>query len=361
MTDLHVYIGTYTSNGGEGIYLFSMDAGTGELKRLRTIVGVVNPSFLAIAPEGRCLYAVNEVEAYYGKPEGALSAFSIEPGSGDLRFLNQRPSGGSAPCHLSLDRTGRFLFVANYGGGSVAAFPLNQDGGLAPCASAVQHHGSGPDPARQLAPHAHCILPDPYNRHVLAVDLGTDEILPYAFDAGRGVLRPAAAPATKAKAGSGPRHLTFHPNGKWVYVVHELEASVSVYAYNGMTAALTGVQSISALPPDYQGENYPAGIEVDSRGRFLYVSNRGQDGIAHFRIDAGDGTLSFSGCQSTRGKFPRHFTLDPSGRFLLAANQRSDGVAVFRVHETRGDLAYTGHGAFVPSPVCVRVHAPVPG
>ncbi|MDB5051545.1 MAG: 6-phosphogluconolactonase [Fibrobacteres bacterium] len=358
MTDLHVYVGTYTSNGGEGIYLFALDAETGSLTRLQTMVGVVNPSFLTIEPGGRFLYAVNEVEAYYGKPEGALSAFAIEPGTGELRFLNQQPSRGASPCHISLDQSGRFLLVANYGGGSVAVFPLAPDGRLAPFSSHIQHQGSGPNQARQEAPHAHCVLPDPFNRHVLAVDLGTDEILAYAFDAERGVLRPGRAPATRTKPGSGPRHLAFHPNGKWLYVVHELENRVSHYAYNGMTGALTELQAVSPLPPGFEGENFGAGIQVDPRGRFLYVSNRGQDGISHFRIDADNGSLEYAGCQPTRGKFPRHFAIDPGGRFLLAANQRSDSLMVFRIDAKTGDLEYTGHNASVPAPVCVHVHVP---
>ncbi|HKP94855.1 MAG TPA: lactonase family protein [Fibrobacteria bacterium] len=358
MTDLHVYIGTYTSNGGEGIYIFSMNAATGELKRLRTVVGVVNPSFLTLDPEGRFLYTVNEVDAYYGKPEGALSAFAVDPGTGDLRFLNQQPSRGAAPCHLSLDRNGRFLFVANYGGGSVAAFPLRPDGSLASCASHVQHQGFGPNPGRQEGPHAHCVLPDPFNRHLLAVDLGTDRILAYTFDPERGDLRAAMSPSAQAKPGSGPRHLAFHPNGKWAYVVHELESRVSRFAYNGMTGGLAETDSVSSLPPGFEGENHGAGILVDPRGRFLYVSNRGQDGISHFRIDERDGSLEFRGNRPTLGKFPRHFAVDPGGSFLVAANQRSDGVSVFRIDGRTGDLEQTGHGASVPAPVCVHLHVP---
>jgi 6-phosphogluconolactonase len=237
-------------------------------------------------------------------------------------------------------------------------FPLAADGLLGPFTSQIKHEGSGPDPVRQEAPHAHCVLPDPFNRHVLAVDLGTDEILVYPFDANRGVLRPALIPATRSKPGSGPRHLAFHPNGKWLYVVHELEARVVQYAYSGMTGALKELQAVSPLPPGFEGENFGAGIQVDPRGRFLYVSNRGQDGISRFRIDEADGALEYSGCRPTLGKFPRDFAIDPGGRFLLAANQRSDSLMVFRIEARTGDLEYTGHGASVPAPVCVRVHVP---
>jgi 6-phosphogluconolactonase len=357
VAELHVYVGTYTSNGGEGIYHFSFDPATGALKPLKTLAGVVNPSYLAIEPGGRFLYAVNEVDAYYGRPEGALSAFAIEAGSGDLRFVNQQPSRGAAPCHLSLDHTGRHLFVANYGGGCVAVFPIRSDGGLGSSTFHARHQGSGPNRERQQAPHAHCVLPDPFNRHLLAVDLGIDRILPYAFDAERGALVPAAA-GNEARPGSGPRHLAFHPNGKWAYVIHELESRVTHYRYNGMTGALTEAQSLSCLPPGGAGENYGSAIQVDPRGRFLYLSNRGQDGIAHFRIDAGDGSLAFAGSAPSGGRFPRHFTLDPEGRFLIAANQRSDALAVFLVDEGTGALEPIGAGASVPAPACVCMHAP---
>ncbi len=361
MTDLHVYIGSYTSNGGEGIYLFGLDGETGALKPIRTTVGVVNPSFLTVHPDGLHLYTVNEVDAYYGKPEGALSAFAIEPGSGELRFLNQQPSRGAAPCHLSLDQTGRLLFVANCGGGSVAAFPLQPDGSLAACSGQARHQGSGPNPFRQEAPHAHCVAPDPFNRYLLAVDLGIDRILAYPFDAETGILRASLPGSTPTESGSGPRHLAFHPNGKWVYVVHELESRVSRYAYNGMIGALSEPESVSSLPPGYDGENSGSGIQVDPLGKFLYVSNRGQDGVSHFRIDPGDGSLAYAGCESTRGKFPRHFAIAPGGRFLIAANQRSDSLSVFRIHAATGILEFTGYGAAVPSPACVSIHVPLPG
>jgi 6-phosphogluconolactonase len=358
VADLHVYLGTYTSNGGEGIYRFALDGSTGALKRLGVQAGVVNPSFLALDASGRRLYAVNEVDAYYGKPEGALSAFRIEDGSGELSLINQQPSKGASPCHLALDRTERVLFAANYGGGSVAVFPLRADGGLDPCSHLARHEGCGPVLDRQETPHAHCVAADPSNRHVLAADLGADRIFAYALDAERGALRAAPSGGCAAAPGSGPRHLAFHPEGRWVYVVHELEDRISRYAYDGMTGALRSEEAVVSLPEGFADRNYGAGIEVDPRGRFLYVSNRGQDAIAHFRIDAGDGSLAYQGCYPTRGKFPRHFAMDPGGRFLIAANQKSDAVSVFRIDPVTGGLEDTGHGASVPSPVCVAVRDP---
>jgi 6-phosphogluconolactonase len=355
--ELRVYVGTYTSSGGEGIYLFAFDPVTGALSRRKTTIGAVNPSFLALGPQGRSLYAVNEVDTYYGRPEGALSAFSIEPGSGDLRFLNQQPSRGASPCHLSIDHTGRYVFAANYGGGSVAVFPIRGDGGLEPSSFHVDHQGSGPDAERQQGPHVHCVVADPFNRHLLAVDLGCDGVMAYVFDPERGALR--TAPRLRSKAGSGPRQITFHPNGKWAYVVHELEPRLTLYRYNGMTGILSEAQSVSTLPAGAELRNHASTLQVDAKGRFLYVSNRGHDSIAHFRIDEADGTLAFAGSASTLGRHPRHFTLDPEGRFLFAANQRSDSLAVFRVDPVTGDLENIGAVATVPAPVCVIAHAPL--
>lgn len=351
---MHLYIGSYTSNGGEGIYQYFLDPVTGTLAREHTLAGVVNPSFLALAPGGRFLYCVNEVESYYGRPEGAVSAFAVEPGNGRLRFLNQQPSLGASPCHLAIDRTGRFAMVANYGGANLAVLPILSDGKLAPAVGSHRHEGSGPNPIRQEAPHPHCVAVDPFNRHVLAVDLGIDRVMAYALDPERGHLRPAEAPFAAAHPGSGPRHLAFHPDGKWVYVVHELQARVAHYAYNRKTGVLTEVATHACLPDGYAGENYPSGLEFHPAGKSLYVSNRGHDSIAHFRVKATDGSLELADCVPTHGKFPRHFAIEPGGRFLVAANQRSDSLSVFRIDSATGALDLTGRTESVPSPVCVR-------
>ena len=354
MHHLHLYIGSYTSNGGEGIYQYSLDPATGVLRREHTLAGVVNPSFLALAPGGRFLYCVNEVESYYGKPEGAVSAFAVEPGSGRLRFLNQQPSLGASPCHLAFDGTGRFALVANYGGANVAVLPILPDGKLEPAIGSHRHEGSGPNPLRQEAPHPHYIIADPFNRHVLAVDLGIDKVMAYALDPERGLLRPALSPFAATRPGSGPRHLAFHPCGRWAYVVHELQARVAHYGYDGKNAALTEVASHACLPEGHAGENYPSGIEFGPAGASLYVSNRGHDSIAHFRVKAADGSLEFAGCVPAHGRFPRHFAIEPGGRFLVAANQRSDSLTVFRIDPATGALDWTGQSETVPSPVCVR-------
>jgi 6-phosphogluconolactonase len=364
--EIRVYVGTYTSNGGKGIYLYSLDAETGALRLVKTVVGVVNPSFLALTPDRRFLYAVNEVDAYYGKPEGALSAFAVDPQSGDLRFLNQQSSKGAAPCHLSFDGSGRYVFVANYGGGCVAVFPIEPDGKLGAAVDHVRHRGSGMNPERQAGPHAHCIMGAPGNGHVLAVDLGLDKILAYSFDAGAGKLAPSVHPSTNSKPGSGPRDLIFHPNGRWAYVIHELESLITVYAYDAEKGTLRERQTRSSLPDadadmdvkgnvsqKSPGENYGACLQTDPRGRFLYASNRGHDSIVHFRIDAEDGSLAFAGWVPTGGRFPRHFSLDPEGRFLLVGNQRSDSLVVFRIDPETGAPIPTGFAADVPSPVCV--------
>lgn len=350
---MHLYIGTYTSNGGEGICQFSLDHATGALETVHTLTGVVNPSWLAPAPGGRFLYAVNEVESYYGRHEGALSAFAIDRADGRLRFLNQQPSLGASPCHLAFDRAGRFLLVANYGGANLAVLPILPDGALAPAVAERRHSGSGPNAARQEAPHPHCVVPDPFNRHVLAVDLGIDQIAAYALDPETGALRPARAPYTASRPGSGPRHLAFHPEGPWAYVVHELHSRVGHYAYDRDSGSLEERGWHAALPEGHAGENYPSGIALHPSGRFLYVSNRGHDSIACFGLSGGDGTPALIGCEPTRGKFPRHFAVDPGGRFLVAANQRSDSLTVFAIDQGTGALEWTGHSAAVVAPACV--------
>lgn len=368
MPETRVYVGTYTTNGGEGIYLYTLDRETGALRLTRTIIGVVNPSFLAMDAAHRFLYAVNEVDAYYGKPDGALSAFSVDSGDGNLHFLNQRPSMGSAPCHISLDKTDRVALIANYGGGSIATFRLDPDGKLGDCISHIRHHGSGPNLERQSAPHAHCILVDPDNRHALAVDLGLDRILAYELDPETGVLDPVAKISSHAKPGSGPRQMVFHPNGSWAYAVHELESLITAYAYDRGTGSLRELGSLPTLripmvnaptpiptrsKEGSKEENYPACVQVDPRGRYLYVSNRGQDSIACYGINERDGTLTFRDCVPTGGKFPRHFSLDPEGRFLIAANQKSDCLTVFRIDAESGLPVPTEYTTKVPAPVCV--------
>jgi 6-phosphogluconolactonase len=348
------YVGTYTTDGrSEGIYRLMVDTSSGALRLDGVAAKSANPSYLALHPGGRVLYAVNELSELRGEATGGVSAFAIDRAAGSLSFINQQSSNGKAPCYVSVDRSGRIVLVANYGGGSIATIPVRGDGGLQTPASVVRHAGSGADPVRQSAPHAHCILPDPTNKHVLAVDLGTDAILTYRLDERTGAIT-VVTPGLATKPGAGPRHLVFHPNGKFAYVVNELDSTLSVFTYDAERGALDEVQVTPASPGGASAANHPADVHVAPSGRFLYASNRGDDTIAVFAIDPGTGRVTAVEQISSGGRSPRNFALDPSGQFLLAANQRSDVITSFRIDATSGRLTPTRFTVTVPTPVCIR-------
>jgi len=353
--ELPVYVGTYTSGKSEGIYLYSLNLSSGELTHVVTTKDVKDPSFLALAPSRRYLYAVNEVEEFAGKRSGALSAFAVDQRTGELRLLNQQPSLGGAPCYVIVHGTGRFVLVANYAGGNVAVLGVNGDGSLGEATDVKQDLGSSINAERQEGPHAHCIVLDPANRFAYACDLGTDKIMIFRFDARRGKLIPNTTPSVQVKPGAGPRHLTFRPGGKYAYVINELHATVTVFAHDRAQGNLKEVQTVPTLPTDFTGENTSADIHVSTDGRFLYCSNRGHDTIAAFKIDPRNGTLTFIAHESTGGKTPRNFAIDPTGTFLLVANQNSDNIVTFRRDRKTGRLSATGHVAQVPSPVCLKL------
>lgn len=358
--DRVLFVGTYTTGDrSKGIYRLRMARDSGALHGLDAVAATENPSFLVPAPDGRALYAVNEVAQYEGQPTGAVSAFARDRATGALTLLGRRPSAGAAPCYLALDRRARFLFVANYTGGSVAVLPIGADGGVGDATAVVRHAGSGADPKRQGAPHAHCIVPDPSNRFVLVADLGLDRVLVYRFDERAGTLSPAPAAQGTLAPGAGPRHLVFHPGGRALYVANELDSTVTTFRYDPDTGALDALQTISTLGAPIPGapsapRNAPADVHVHPSGRFLYLSNRGQDGIAAFAIDPATATLRPLQHVSTEGAWPRNFALDPSGRFLLVANQRSDAIVVLRVDVDSGRLASTGQRIEIPAPSCIR-------
>jgi 6-phosphogluconolactonase len=352
--ELFVYVGTYTSGKSEGIYLYRLNLSSGELKHVATTSGVVNPSFLAIAPGRRYLYAVNEVEEFAGKKSGAVSAFAVNQRTGELRFLNQQPSLGGAPCYVVVDQTGRFVLVANYSGGNFAVLPVRRDGSLGEASDVKQDLGSSINAERQEGPHAHCIMLDPANRFAYGCDLGTDKIMIFRFNAGRGKLIPNTPPSVPAKPGAGPRHLTFHPGGKYAYVINELHMTVAAFVHDRIRGTLKEVQTVPTLPRDFTSADSGADIHVSPNGRFLYCSNRGHDSIAAFKIDPRNGQLTLIGHESTGGKTPRNFAIDPTGAFLLAANQNSDNIVTFRLDPKTGRLGATGHAVEVPSPVCLK-------
>lgn len=353
--ELTLYVGTYTSGKSEGIYIYRMNLATGELRHFSTAKGVVNPSFLAIDPSRRHLYAVNEVTDFKQKPEGAVSAFSIDRQTGDLTFLNQQSSQGGAPCHLVVDRAGKYVLVANYVGGNVAVLPVQPDGRLGAATTMIQHHGASVNVQRQEGPHAHCVMLDAADRHAFAVDLGIDKIMIYRFDAARGKLTPNQPPSVGMKAGAGPRHFIIHPNHKTAYVINELDSTITAFAYTSASGALRAVQTVPTLPAGFSGFNTCADVHISPSGKFLYGSNRGHDSIVVFAIDERTGKLRYVQHEPTGGKTPRNFAIDPTGAYLLAANQDSDTIHTFRIDPREGRLTATGLVAAVPAPVCLKL------
>jgi 6-phosphogluconolactonase len=353
-----VYVATYTNkSASKGIYVYSFDPGTGKLSPLGVAAESEDPSFLAVHPSGKYLYAVNEIDHFGAQKSGAASAFAVDAKSGKLTLLNQAATRGAGPCHISMDKSGKFALVANYDGGSIASFRVRDDGTLGEAAGFMQHQGSSANKERQQGPHAHWIGTSPDNRFVLAADLGLDEVLTYRFNAAKGTLSPDNPPYAKVDAGAGPRHLAFHPNGKFAFVLNEMEDSVTSFAYkssNGSLSALQTVSALSTLRNDYKGPKEAAEIAVHPNGKFLYASNRGGlDTISAFSIDPAKGTLHLKNEYPTMGKTPRNFAIDPTGKFLLAANQESNNIVVFRIDAVTGALSPTGDTVEVPAPVCI--------
>ncbi|REJ80286.1 MAG: lactonase family protein [Planctomycetota bacterium] len=350
-TKFLAFVGTYTGGDSEGIYAFDFDAETGKASTVRLVAETKNPSFLAIHPSRKFLYAVSEL------PEGggAVAAFSIDDSSGNLSPLSKSSTIGGGPCHLVVDAGGRFVLVANYGGGSVCSIPIKEDGGVGEAVSFVQHEGSSVNPQRQAAPHAHSINLDHNNRFAVAADLGLDKLLVYQFDSETGELKPNDPPFAAVEPGSGPRHFTFHPSGEFAYVINEITLTATAFRYDDEHGILDPIQTISTIPGDVEEGFSTAEIVAHPSGKFVYGSNRGHDTIVVFRVDEESGMLERVENESTQGNTPRNFALDPTGNFLFAENQASDTVVVFRIDEETGELDATGDVIEVPSPVCIRM------
>jgi 6-phosphogluconolactonase len=347
---LLVYVGTYTRGGSKGIYAYRFDPASGKVTEAGVAAETPQPSFLTIHPNGAFLYAVNELSSFKDQKSGSVTAFRIDKSTGRLETLNDQVAGGTAPCHLVVDKTGRNLLVVNYGTGSSAVFRLQPDGSLGERSGFVQHSGSGADPRRQGGPHAHSVNLSKTQRYAIVADLGTDEYIVYRFDPSRGSIERHGA--TKVKAGQGPRHFAFAPDFKFGYGLNEMGSSVSAFDWNESAGSLTEIQNITTLPDGFSGTNNCAEVQVHPSGRYLYASNRGHDSLAMFSISKGK--LTSIGHVPTGGKTPRNFRMDPGGNWLLAANQDSGNVVVFRIDKTSGKLTPTGDEIKVPFPVCVK-------
>jgi 6-phosphogluconolactonase len=361
-----VFVGTYTEpirfgtgkvleGKGQGIYAYRLDASSGSMEQINLAEGGPNPSYLALDPSCRYLYAVNELKAFEGAPSGAVSAFSVDLDSGELRFLNRKPSHGTDPCHLTVHPSGRYVLVANFMSGSVCVLPIRGDGSLGDATEVIQHRGSSVDPARQSGPHAHAVVLDEAGRHAFVPDLGLDRVMVYKFDSERGTLAPHDEPWVETAPGAGPRQLVLHPRGGYAYLINELDSTMTAFRYDGDRGTLCEIQTLSTLPKGFAGASTCAEVQIAPSGKFLYGSNRGHDSIVIYAIDQADGTLTCVGHQSTLGRTPRHFVVGPEGVFLLAANQDTDNLVVFRLDPASGELVATGHSVDVPTPVCVRV------
>ncbi len=394
------YIGTYTrresfvDGKAEGIYIYRLDLRSGGLTHTATVTGegAVNPSYLAFGPSKRYLYAVNEITRGAG-PHGTVSAFAVDPVTGGLRYLNQQSTVGLSPCYVSVEPEGRYCLAANYESGSVSVLPIREDGSLGETTDTIQFSGSGPNVERQEGPHAHMIAPAPYDRLILTIDLGADRLMAFYLDLERGRLSPAASAWTQFPPGAGPRHLAFHPRQPFVYVINELQSTVTVFQYLGISrlrrekstiwgsarnaaaqrppnteeippateepyqegqSLFKRVQVISTLPTDFTGQNLGAAIRVAPSGRFVYASNRGHNSLAIYAADPETGRLSLIGHQPTQGAAPRDFNIDPTGALLLVANQDSDTLVTFWIDPDSGTLRAAGSVA-TPTPVCIQL------
>lgn len=348
-----VYIGTYTHHASKGIYLYRFWPSTGETLPLGLAAATASPAWLIVHPTRRFLYAANE----YGggaEPGNTISAYAMDTKPGKLIFLNRVSSKGVGPCHLAIDKTGKILVAANFGSGSVATFPIRSDGSLGEASGFDQHHGSSIDPVRQAGPHAHSAIVSPDNRFVLVADIGLDRLYSYRLNPSAGSLEPNDPPFAALHPGWGPRHLAFHPNGRYLYLISEMGSMITTFAYDAARGTAKELQTVSTLPQGFAGKSTAAEIQVDREGKFIYASNRGDDSIGVFAIDANTGTLSPTQHISTEGKTPRAFALDPTGQYLFAANQNSANIAILRVNSTTGGLTSTGKTLTdSPEPSCV--------
>ncbi len=349
----YLYVGAYSQGAEEGIYVYKFDASEGDLTYISIAKGIVNPSYLAIDPKKNILISVNETGEYQGEKSGSVSSFSVDPNNGSLHKLNEVASGGGAPCYVSIDHTGSHAYVANYSGGNFVMLPIQPHGKLMDFTDLKQQNGSSAMKGRQDKPHAHGIVLDPKQNFALATDLGTDQVVSYAIDRKNGKLIESSV--FNLDPGSGPRHLTFHPNKKLAFVISELNSTISSFGYDAKTGRLTLLSTVPTLPEDFSGKNTCADIHVSPDGQFLYGSNRGHDSIVIYQIDRKTGGLTYVDHTSVKGKTPRNFVIDPTGKFLLVANQNTNNIVVFKVDQETGKLKTNGVEVQVNKPVCLKM------
>ena len=348
-----VFISAFAAGDDGAIHAYRLDTDTGRLSLVQRTTDVENPFFLAVSPDRRFLYSIHAI-AFGGEEHEQVAAYEIEGRSGRLKMLNRQSALGSASCYLEVDATGKTVLVANYSTGSVAALPVREDGSLGEASSFVQHAGSSIDPARQTGPYAHCIIVSPDNRFAYAADLGIDRVLGYRLDALAAELSPSEQPFVRTPPGAGPRHLTFHPNGKHLYAINELENSVTLFDYLAESGMLIERQTVSTLPEDFEGESHCADVKITPDGRYLYGTNRGHDSIAAYAI-GDDGRLTLIRIEPSLGKGPQNLAITPRGQLLLCANMPGDNVAVFRIDPQTGVLKSVGEPISMPKPSCIML------
>ncbi|MFN8354576.1 MAG: lactonase family protein [Spirosomataceae bacterium] len=347
VTDLYLLVGTYTAKTSEGVYVYRFNTRTGEATPVSITKNIKNPSFLAIAPNQHFVYSVGENDG------GAVNAFRFDSKTGALTLLNTQSSGGAGPCHVAVDQTGKWVLVGNYMGGSLSVLPIMADGSLGKPLQTIQHEGKSINPERQEKPHVHSINIAANNQDVFVPDLGTDKIMTYQLDAQTGRLSPGNPPFTATTPGAGPRHFTFHPNGKFAYVIQELDATITGFRYQA--GQLSPFQTIKTLPDNYQGRKWCADIHISPDGKFLYGSNRSHESLVIYQINPRTGQLTLVGHQDVLGKTPRNFIIDPTGKWVLVANQDSDNVVIFSRDAKTGKLTPTGKEINVSMPVCLKM------
>jgi 6-phosphogluconolactonase len=350
-----LYVGTYSIRGSQGIYAYSFNRAKQTLTLLQAVPSLESPTYIAIHPSQKYLYSVNRGKADVADQGGSVSAYGIDPATGRLSGLNNKSSYGDGPCYVEVDKAGKYIFVSHYNEGNLTILSLFKDGLVGSVSDAKKYIGNSVDPDRQQSPHIHSTVISPDNKFVYVMDLGTDKIYVYEFNATEGTLRPAATPEISVVPGSGPRHLTLHPSGDFAYLAEELTSTVGVFSVDKANGTLTVLQdSVRSLPENFAEKNTSADIHTDVSGKFLYVSNRGANVLSIYALGP-DGTINLIGHQNTGGKVPRNFLVDPQGQYLFVANQDSDTINIFKINSKTGMLTEVGKPVSVPSPVCLKL------